>query len=117
MNLVILLIGVLLGFWLVGALLDNRKKTPPKAEPRHSQEKEEPSPPPQAQDPVEQACQVLNLGRPFTAGELRAAYRQRMSLYHPDKVDALGPELRELAEHKTKEINVAFDFLQGHARS
>jgi DnaJ-domain-containing protein 1 len=34
-----------------------------------------------------------------------------MSQYHPDKVNSLGPEFRELAESKSKEINRAFDLL------
>lgn len=32
-----------------------------------------------------------------------------MSQYHPDKVASLGPELRDLCERKTKEINTAYD--------
>jgi DnaJ like chaperone protein len=62
-------------------------------------------------DPIEEACRVLQLNRPFTTDELRAAYRQRMSQYHADKVNSLGPEFREFAESKSKEINRAFDLL------
>lgn len=32
-----------------------------------------------------------------------------MRQYHPDKVASLGPELRDLCECKTKEINIAYD--------
>ncbi|MHC1769408.1 MAG: DnaJ family molecular chaperone [Verrucomicrobiia bacterium] len=31
-----------------------------------------------------------------------------MRQYHPDNVASLGPELRELAERKAKQINEAF---------
>lgn len=41
--------------------------------------------------------------------EIRRAYKTLMSQYHPDKVAALGPELKELCERKTKEINTAYD--------
>jgi len=41
--------------------------------------------------------------------EIRRAYKSLMSQYHPDKVAALGPELKELCERKTKEINTAYD--------
>ena len=40
--------------------------------------------------------------------EIRAAYLKRISEYHPDKVTALGKEIREVAERKSKEINVAY---------
>jgi DnaJ like chaperone protein len=51
------------------------------------------------------------MSRPFTTEQLRTAYRQRISQYHPDKVSSLGPALRELAGSKSEEINRAFDLL------
>jgi DnaJ like chaperone protein len=113
MKIAILAIAALVGFWVVGAILERFQKKPtettpnshPDAGPEQASEVK-----PQA-DPVEEACRVLQLNRPFTAEQLRAAYRQRMSQYHPDKVSNLGPELRELAESKSKEINRAFDLL------
>ena len=30
--------------------------------------------------------------------------------YHPDRVAALGPKLREVAEQETKKINAAYEF-------
>ena len=33
-----------------------------------------------------------------------------MMEYHPDRVAALGPKLREVAEHETKKINAAYEF-------
>ena len=38
----------------------------------------------------------------------KSAWRKLVSEYHPDKVATLGPELRELAEQKTKQINGAY---------
>jgi DnaJ-domain-containing protein 1 len=40
------------------------------------------------------------------------AYRQRMAEYHPDKVAHLGPELRELAEGKATEFNLAIKYIE-----
>ena len=34
--------------------------------------------------------------------------RKLASQYHPDKVASLGPELRELAERKSREITQAY---------
>ena len=50
------------------------------------------------------------LGVTLTASnlEIQAAYRNQISLYHPDKVATLGHEIRALAERKAKEIDAAY---------
>jgi preprotein translocase subunit Sec63 len=58
------------------------------------------------------AYTILGVRRGDTFDEIRRAYRERMKEYHPDKVAGLGSELRELAEHKAKEINMAFEELK-----
>ncbi|MDR6205376.1 J domain-containing protein [Paraburkholderia graminis] len=114
MKIAILAIAALVGFWVVGAILERFQKRPmgasPSSHPGARPEQAYTSEKPQA-DPLEEACRVLQLDRPFTTEQLRAAYRQRMSQYHPDKVSNLGPEFRDLAESKSKEINRAFDLL------
>jgi DnaJ like chaperone protein len=40
--------------------------------------------------------------------EIQAAYKSLIRQYHPDKVASLGEELRNLAEQKSKAINVAY---------
>lgn len=55
--------------------------------------------------------EILGVPPAATIDEIRRAYRQRMSEYHPDKVAKLGKELREVAERKSKEINMAYDFI------
>ena len=52
--------------------------------------------------------EVLGVGRYATGEEVRSAYRKLVSQYHPDKVAALGPELRELATRKSQEITSAY---------
>jgi DnaJ-domain-containing protein 1 len=46
--------------------------------------------------------------------QARFTYRNLMRQYHPDRVAHLGPELRELAERKAKEFNIAMDYLAKH---
>jgi DnaJ-domain-containing protein 1 len=60
----------------------------------------------------EDAYTILGVRRGDTFDEIRRAYRERMKEYHPDKVAGLGSELRELAERKAKEINMAFEELK-----
>ena len=54
------------------------------------------------------------LGVPIGASEdeITAAYRRMAQMYHPDKVATLGPELKELADRRMKEINAAYDALK-----
>lgn len=55
---------------------------------------------------------LIGLTGPMTKQQIRLKYLGLVSQYHPDKVQHLGPELRELAETKTKEINAAYDWLK-----
>ncbi len=55
---------------------------------------------------------LLGLKGKVSKSEIRKKYLKMISLYHPDKVAGLGKELRELAESKTKEINIAYEWLK-----
>jgi DnaJ like chaperone protein len=57
--------------------------------------------------------QVLGVDRGASASDIHSAYRKRMAEYHPDKVQRMGPEIRELAERRAKEINEAYRTLRG----
>ncbi|MES2946884.1 MAG: J domain-containing protein [Pseudomonadota bacterium] len=52
--------------------------------------------------------EVLGVEPDAPEQDIRAAYKSQISKYHPDKVAALGDELKTLAERKTKDINEAF---------
>lgn len=41
--------------------------------------------------------------------EIKAAWKARMKEYHPDRVQTLGPKLKELAEAETKRLNEAYE--------
>ena len=51
---------------------------------------------------------VLDVSADASMEEIKAAYLRRISEYHPDKVAALGKEIKEVAERKSKDINVAY---------
>jgi DnaJ-class molecular chaperone len=52
---------------------------------------------------------VLGVTETASAAEIEQAYRVKISQYHPDKVAQFGEDIRQLAEAKSKEINVAYD--------
>jgi hypothetical protein len=57
-------------------------------------------------------ARVLGLKGKVTREEIRKKYRDLAKQYHPDRVADLGPELKEIAEKKMKEINQAYEFYQ-----
>jgi len=52
---------------------------------------------------------VLGVQPSATRDEISAAYKRKISEYHPDKVTRMGKEIRELAEKRSKEINAAYE--------
>jgi DnaJ-domain-containing protein 1 len=58
------------------------------------------------------ALETFGLGEEATFEQVRRAYREHVKLYHPDTVAHLGPELRSLAEMKTKQFNSAYQTLE-----
>ncbi len=53
---------------------------------------------------------ILEVAESASMSEISTQYKRKIREYHPDKVAALGKELRELAEFKSKEINSAYEF-------
>jgi DnaJ like chaperone protein len=66
----------------------------------------------QSQPNHSSAYDILGVNANATMEEITSAYIHLAQMYHPDKVAGLGLELRELAEKKMKEINVAYDTLK-----
>jgi DnaJ-class molecular chaperone len=62
---------------------------------------------------------VLEVSASANIAQIKTAYRKKIALYHPDKVARLGSELRQLAEVRAKEINLAYALackLRDHAK-
>ncbi len=57
-------------------------------------------------------AKILGLEEPFELEEIKPRYRKTIAQYHPDRVTAMGPEIKEVAEKKAKEINEAYEHLR-----
>ena len=85
--------------------------------PEHYQPPPRSAPPPPQPPPIrtnltiDTALSILGPTRQTTLEHVKQAYRARIRDYHPDRVSHLGTELRELAEHKAKEINAAYEYV------
>jgi DnaJ-domain-containing protein 1 len=52
--------------------------------------------------------ETLNVERDASTEQIKSAFRREIARYHPDRVEGLGIELRQLAELKAKEVNHAY---------
>lgn len=55
---------------------------------------------------------ILNINRNSSVDEIKKAYKEEIRKYHPDKVEHLGEEFKEIAEKKTKDINKAYNYFR-----
>lgn len=62
-----------------------------------------------AQAPPKGPYEILGIRPGAPMPEVRRAYQDLVRQYHPDRTDGLGPELRALAEQRTKEITAAYN--------
>jgi hypothetical protein len=53
--------------------------------------------------------EVLEVDPKSGLDEIRRAYLRKIRMYHPDRLAGLGPELVQLSESRTLELNLAFD--------
>ena len=58
---------------------------------------------------IEKAYKILGISPSATDDEVKAAYRKMALKHHPDRVSALGDDIRKAAEKKFQEINEAKD--------
>ena len=58
------------------------------------------------------AYQVLELEPNCTDEDIKKAYRRMAMKYHPDKVNALGEEVKQNATEKFRKVKEAYDYLK-----
>ncbi len=77
-------------------------------------ERSEPEPPPSDDAPItlKEAYKLFEADENTQWELIELARRKLIQQYHPDKVEALGPKLRAVAESEGKRINVAYDVLR-----
>lgn len=57
------------------------------------------------------AWEILGLHPGASPSRIREAYHERALMYHPDRVEHMAPEFRQLAEERMREINAAYQSL------
>ena len=93
--------GLFIGYWIVSKLLDASPAPRPQERTTNSETASK------AAGPLAWH-EVLQVSASASQEEIHAAYKTLIRQYHPDKVASLGPELKALAEEKSKAINAAY---------
>jgi len=102
-------LGLGIGFLVVWSLLGSKKaREGPNSRARTSASNDGPLAQELSKPGASTWDHVLGVSPDAPIEEIKAAYRRLIGQYHPDKVAALGPELRDLAETKSKEILSAY---------
>lgn len=57
------------------------------------------------------ALEILGLSPHASEAEIRAAYRRLVSEWHPDRLNNMAKELRDIATERVKSINQAYEVL------
>lgn len=60
--------------------------------------------------------ELLGVAKDASLEEIKGAWREKMKLYHPDKMSRLDDDFRALAEEKSKALNAAYDRMCKAAR-
>ncbi len=107
--LAVIFLGLIAGYWIVSTLQNwlSGAGGPTRARPRPGS-----MPPPGNADDSAPPAWFTVLGVPETAAveDITAAYKRKISEYHPDKVARTAVEIQELAESRSKQINAAYDY-------
>lgn len=59
-----------------------------------------------------QACLVLEVDENASVEEIKIAYRNKIKEHHPDKVQNMSKDIRQLAEKRTVQIIKAYEIIK-----
>jgi len=98
-ELMVIVGGGALGYWLVAVMLPSLRQGKASA----------PPPLPQAQAPGQMWHEVLGISADATREQIEAAYRAKKAEYDPARVANMAPEVGEFIRHRNEELDLAFD--------
>jgi DnaJ like chaperone protein len=105
---IVVIVGLFFGYWAVNAFI-NRKESPSSSSSNKQKQSSSKSDSNEKSSTDDAWFQILEVNEGASMDEVTTAYKRKIRQYHPDKVESLGPELKKLAEKKSKEINAAYN--------
>lgn len=112
--LVVIIIAFIAGYSIVSFLLKVFKRLSKNegTETKHAYQNNKSSLSPNAVKDERYYAKILGFNGPVSVDDVKHRYRELVSQYHPDKVDRLGPELKQGVAQKTSEINEAYEYFK-----
>ena len=105
--------GLVLGYWIMAVFVPSLRDGDPPSGDRSGRADDgaegDMDHPGGAAAEVVRWFEVLDIPESSSREEITAAYKRLIRQYHPDLVAGMGRELRDLAEVRSSEINVAYD--------
>lgn len=105
--------GLVLGYWIMAVFVPSLRDGDPPSGDRSGRAGDgaggDVDRPGGAAPEVVRWFEVLDIPESSSREEITAAYKRLIRQYHPDLVAGMGRELRDLAEVRSSEINVAYD--------
>ena len=105
---IVVIVGLFFGYWAVSAYM-NRKESPSSSSSNKQKDSSGKSDGNGKSSTDDAWFNILEVNEGASMDEVTTAYKRKIRQYHPDKVESLGPELKKLAEKKSKEINAAYN--------
>ena len=97
--------GLAIGYWLVSVFLSSPRPSSDAPQDRAADANR-----PHVIDiGARHWTEVLGVAEDADEAQVTAAYRRRISEYHPDRVAMMADEIRALAGERTAEINAAYE--------
>ncbi len=93
-------------------IIDELNSEPKHKESRRESKSEKEKPRDSDKIDFARACEILEVATNATPEEIKKAYKSKILQYHPDKVENLGEEIKEVAKRKTLQINKAYELLK-----
>lgn len=98
--------GLAIGYWLVAVFLPHSRQPPGEADTSGDDDE---GPATRAAGAPSHWSEVLGVSQTASREEIVAAYKAKISQYHPDKVATMADEIREIAQRRSASINAAYD--------
>lgn len=112
----VVIVAFLVGYWAVNSYLRSRKASTTGSNseaPKTNQGKKAPNDAATEASAIKDIWhEVLGVPKDAPYDEIVKAYRIRISLYHPDRVSRLAPDIVALAERESQRINMSFEYAQ-----
>ena len=114
---VVVAVAFIVGYSIVSLIIKKTKsqqQTATSGEDKtgQSQQQEAKSEAWETQSEEKKYARVLGLGTVITAAGVKQAYRELLAKYHPDEVNHLGVEFKNIAETKTRDILEAYNYFR-----